>query len=108
VLGYSEGSFRANDNTFTSGGQCEDGLKIVFVIGELKASTTEGKLNKNHGLIRSVLIKAYNITAISIDSLFHTFLFSIHVLMHNRSQDYRQFVVVIILWCYFATMHNKF
>ena len=33
-IGYSEGSFRANDATFTSGGQCEDGLKMIFVIGQ--------------------------------------------------------------------------
>ena len=34
IIGYSEGSFRANDATFTSGGQCEDGLKMIFVIGQ--------------------------------------------------------------------------
>ena len=40
-IGYSEGSFRANDATFTSGGQCEDGLKMIFVIGRLEVLTTE-------------------------------------------------------------------
>jgi hypothetical protein len=55
VLGYSDGTLRANDHTFTSGGQCEDGLKMIFVIGELEVPTTEGKLNKNRSLIESVL-----------------------------------------------------
>ena len=41
MLGYSDGSLRANDATFTSGGQCEDGLKMIFVIGRLEVSTTE-------------------------------------------------------------------
>ena len=54
MLGYSEGSFRANDDTFTSGGQCEDGLKMILLIGELEVPTTKG--NKNHSLIDSQIV----------------------------------------------------
>ena len=56
VIGYSEGSLRANDATFTSGGQCEDGLKMIFVIGRLEVSTTELQGN-NHSLIKSQIAR---------------------------------------------------
>ena len=42
LIGYSEGSFRANDNTFTSGGQCEDGLKMIFAIGYAPVPPADG------------------------------------------------------------------
>ena len=54
MLGYSDGRFRANDNIFASGGQCEDGLKIIIAIGEVEVPTSDG--NKNHDLIESVII----------------------------------------------------
>ena len=32
-IGYSDGNVRANaDGIFTSGGQCEDGLRMIIVI----------------------------------------------------------------------------
>ena len=42
-LGYSEGSLRANDTTFTSGGLCEDGVKVIIAIGEIEVPTSDGK-----------------------------------------------------------------
>lgn len=42
MIGYSEGRFRGGDATFTSGGQCENGLKMIFVIGEAKVPTSGG------------------------------------------------------------------
>ena len=56
VIGYSEGSFRANDATFTSGGQCEDGLKMILLIGEFEVPTTELQGN-NHSLIKSQIAR---------------------------------------------------
>ena len=38
-IGYSEGRLRANDDTFTSGGQCEDGLKMIIAIGDVEVPT---------------------------------------------------------------------
>ena len=38
-LGYSEGNFRANDATFTSGGQCDDGVKMIVIIAEASVPT---------------------------------------------------------------------
>ena len=54
MLGYSDGGFRANDDTFTSGGQCEDGLKMIIAIGEVEVPTSDG--NKNHGLMNLSLL----------------------------------------------------
>ena len=52
MLGYSDGEFRANDATFTSGGQCEDGLRMIITIGDVdldtKVPTSDG--NSNHCL----------------------------------------------------------
>ena len=42
-LGYSVGSLRANEATFTSGGQCEDGVKMIIAIGEIEVPTSDGK-----------------------------------------------------------------
>ena len=42
MLGYSDGEFRANDITFTSGGQCEDGLRLIIVIGDIEVLTSGG------------------------------------------------------------------
>lgn len=42
LTSYSEGDFRALDHTFTSGGQCEDGLKMIIVIGEASVPTSGG------------------------------------------------------------------
>ena len=58
MLGYSEGRLRANDATFPSGGQCEDGLKMIIAIGEVEVPTLDG--NKNHDLIESVIISKLN------------------------------------------------
>ena len=41
-IGYSEGSFRRNDAAFTSGGQSEDGLKMIFVIRQATVPTVDG------------------------------------------------------------------
>ena len=49
LIGYSEGSFRANDNTFTSGGQCEDGLKMIFAIGQAPEPPVDGSGNDSGG-----------------------------------------------------------
>jgi hypothetical protein len=48
LTGYSEGSFRRNDETFTSGGQCEDGLKMIFVIGEATVPTVDDSGGNPH------------------------------------------------------------
>ena len=40
IIGYSDGSFRRDDDTFTSGGQCEDGLKMILVIGDAEFLTS--------------------------------------------------------------------
>ena len=34
IIGYSDGYFRANDDSFASGGQCESGLKMIMAIGK--------------------------------------------------------------------------
>ena len=47
-LGYSEGNFRANDRTFTSGGQCEDGVKMIIAIEEIEVPTSDGKKKNNN------------------------------------------------------------
>ena len=62
MLGYSDGRLRDNDATFTSGGQCEDGLKMIIIIGEVEVPTSDG--NKNHNLIESVIIIIASSTAI--------------------------------------------
>lgn len=36
ITGYSNGSFRRSDADFTSGGQCDGGLKMIIVIGEFE------------------------------------------------------------------------
>ena len=58
VIGYSEGEFRANDRTFTSGGQCEDGLKMMVIIGEVEVPTSDGIKCKNQS-IESVIYYMY-------------------------------------------------
>ena len=42
LKGYSGGEFRANDATFTSGGQCEGGVKMMIVIGDVEVPTVGG------------------------------------------------------------------
>ena len=42
MLGYSDGEFRANDATFTFGGQCEDGLRMIIIIGDTEVPTSSG------------------------------------------------------------------
>ena len=49
MLGYSDGSLRANDATFTSGGQCEDGLKMIFVIGQVTVPPVDGGSGDDSG-----------------------------------------------------------
>ena len=46
MLGYSDGEFRANDATFTSGGQCEDGLRMIITIGDvdIEVPTSDGNI----------------------------------------------------------------
>ena len=39
-IGYSDGHHRADDDDFTSGGQCEDGLKMIIAIGETESVTS--------------------------------------------------------------------
>ena len=34
IIGYSDGGFRSDDDTFISGGQCESGLKMIMAIGK--------------------------------------------------------------------------
>ena len=41
-IGYSEGRLRGNDDTFISGGQCEDGLKMIIAIGDVEVPTVGG------------------------------------------------------------------
>ena len=43
LKGYSGGEFRANDDTFTSGGQCEGGIKMIIAIGDVEVPTVGGK-----------------------------------------------------------------
>ena len=40
IIDYSDGSFRRDDDTFTSGSQCEDGLKMILVIGDAEFLTS--------------------------------------------------------------------
>ena len=40
VIGYSDGSFRADDEDLASGGQCDGGLKMIIAIGETEFSTS--------------------------------------------------------------------
>ena len=42
MLGYSNGEFRAGDGDYLSGGQCEDGLKMIIVIGQTEVPTSGG------------------------------------------------------------------
>ena len=71
-LGYSEGSLRANDATFTSGGQCEDGVKMIIAIEEIEVPTSDGKKK----IIKSV------ITCI-ITTIMQLFL-PIHTMSHKK------------------------
>ena len=43
IIGYSNGSFRRDDQNFTSGGQCESGLKMIIAIGETEFSTSDNR-----------------------------------------------------------------
>ena len=42
MLGYSNGELRRNDGDHLSGGQCEDGLKMIIVIGDTEVPTSGG------------------------------------------------------------------
>ena len=58
-LGYSEGEFRANDHAFTSGGQCEDGLKMIIVIGDIEVPTSDGKTESIITCIKISLLQCH-------------------------------------------------
>ena len=50
-IGYSDGSFRADDEDLASGGQCEGGLKMIIAIGEpefLTSGNRSGGDNPRH------------------------------------------------------------
>ena len=49
MIGYSDGRHILNDDNFTSGGQCEDGLKMIILIGdsEVEVLTSESDGNSN-------------------------------------------------------------
>ena len=49
MLGYSGGELRGNDELYNSGGQCEDGLKMIIIIGETEVPTLGASYGSDQG-----------------------------------------------------------